>query len=102
MLKVSLIYKNNINNLISDSNKLYCFSEENPHLESDYQLMMSSCNEVISAEVPNELREIARSINNPEEFMNLTDEEALKRLRDGKDESSKMFALFRKHVVRFT
>ena len=56
--------------------------------------MMSSCNEVVSAEVPNELREISKSIKNQEEFMNLTDEEAVKRLRDGKDESSKKFALF--------
>ena len=78
-----------------------CFSEENPHLESDYQLMISSCNEVVSAEVPNELREIARSIKNPEKFMNLIDEEALKRLRDGKDEASKKFALFiKKHGHR--
>src|SRR5882757_7645371 len=56
--------------------------------------MMSSCNDVVSAEVPNELREIAINIKNAEEFMNLTDEEALKRLRDGKDEASKKFALF--------
>jgi hypothetical protein len=56
--------------------------------------MLSSCNEVVSAEVPNEIREIARSIENPEEFTKLTDEEAVKTLREGKTKASDKFKQF--------
>jgi len=60
MLKVRLILfiKNNLNQILIIYNS---FLEENPDLESDYQLMMSSCNDVVSATVPNELREISKS-----------------------------------------
>ena len=72
----------------------FFFSENNSHLESDYHLMLSSCNDVVSAEVPNELREIAAAIENPEEFKNLSDEEALKILRDGNNKASQKFKKF--------
>ena len=56
--------------------------------------MISSCNDVISAEVPNSLREIAKSINDKEHFRQLSDEEALKELRNGNDEASNKFNAF--------
>ena len=56
--------------------------------------MLSSCNDVISAEVPNSLRDIAKSIKNKERFRQLSDEEALKELTDGSDEASLKFRHF--------
>ena len=63
-------------------------------MEDDFNLMVSSCDDVISAEVPNNLREIAKSVKDKEGFKRLSDEEALKTLRDGKDEASKLFEKF--------
>ena len=56
--------------------------------------MISSCNDVISAEVPNSLRDIAKSIQDKVRFRQLTDEEALKELKHGRDEASKKFNAF--------
>lgn len=56
--------------------------------------MISSCNEVISAEVPNALREIAKSIKDKDQFRQLSDEKALKELKNGSDEASKKFKAF--------
>ena len=56
--------------------------------------MISSCSDVISAEVPNSLREIAKSIKDKDRFRQLSDEEALRDLRDGSDEASKKFKAF--------
>ncbi|XP_054166988.1 prodigiosin synthesizing transferase PigC-like [Oppia nitens] len=68
--------------------------KNNPNFESDFNLMISSCNEVISAEVPNHLREIAKSIKDKEQFKTLSDEEALKVLIEGSDSASKKFKDF--------
>ncbi|XP_054166949.1 putative phosphoenolpyruvate synthase [Oppia nitens] len=67
---------------------------DNPYLDSDFNLMISSCDNVISAEVPNSLREIAKAIKNKQQFRQLTDEEALQVLRNGNDEASKKFEKF--------
>ncbi len=55
---------------------------------------MSSCTDVISAEVPNTLRDIAKSIKNKKHFIQMSDEEALNTLREGTDEASQMFKQF--------
>ncbi|XP_054166948.1 prodigiosin synthesizing transferase PigC-like [Oppia nitens] len=68
--------------------------KDNPNIESDFNLLISSCNEVISAEVPNHLREIAKSIKDKEQFKTLSDEEALKVLQEGTDSASKSFKDF--------
>ena len=68
--------------------------ENNPHFEEDFNLMISSCNDVISAEVPNILREIAVCIKDKDRFRQLSDEEALKELRDGTGEASDKFRAF--------
>ena len=63
-------------------------------MEDDFNLMISSCDEVISAEVPNNLRDIAKAIKDKKQFIQLSDKEALKILRDGKDEASQKFHEF--------
>jgi hypothetical protein len=63
-------------------------------LESDFNLLISSCNEVISAEVPNNLREIAKSIRDKHSFKQMSDEKAMKTLMEGTDESSQKFKQF--------
>jgi hypothetical protein len=49
-------------------------------LESDFNLLVLSCNEVVSAQVPNSLREIAKSIADKEDFRRLSPEEATRQL----------------------
>jgi len=56
--------------------------------------MVSSCNDVISAEVPNSLRDIAKSIKDKQTFRQLSDKEALQVLYKGTDESSLKFKQF--------
>ncbi|KAJ6217397.1 hypothetical protein RDWZM_008554 [Blomia tropicalis] len=62
--------------------------------EHDHNLLMSHCNDVVSAEVPNLLRIVASQIEDKETFQNLSDQEALTILQDGKTEASKMFKTF--------
>ena len=63
--------------------------------------MISSCNDVVSAEVPNYLRDIAIRIKDKEKFNKLSDEEALNVLKNGSDEASKLFnELIDKHGHR--
>ena len=68
--------------------------ENNPNLEDDFNLLISSCEDIISAEVPNNLRDIAKAIENKKQFTQLSDEEALEMLREGKGEASQKFKLF--------
>jgi hypothetical protein len=49
---------------------------------------------VVSAEVPNKLRDIAKSIKNKETFKNMSDEEALRILINGSDDASQKFRQF--------
>ena len=63
-------------------------------MEDDFNLLISSCDEVISAEVPNNLRDIAKAIEDKKQFIQLSDEEALKALKYGTDESSQKFKQF--------
>ncbi|CAG2105449.1 unnamed protein product [Medioppia subpectinata] len=69
-------------------------SANSDNIESDYNLMISSATNVISAEVPNTLREIAKSIKDKQWFRQLSDEEALQVLQTGSDESSQQFRYF--------
>lgn len=66
----------------------------NPHFEEDFNLLISSCDEVISAEVPNSLRDIAKSIQNRDHFLSLTDKEAIEQLLSGSDEAALKFRHF--------
>ncbi|CAG2113679.1 unnamed protein product, partial [Medioppia subpectinata] len=68
--------------------------KDNPNLDSDFNLLISSCNDVISAEVPKILREIAKSIKDKQWFRQLSDEEALQVLTTGSDETSIKFRQF--------
>ncbi|CAG2171233.1 unnamed protein product [Oppiella nova] len=68
--------------------------KDNADLDADFNEMISSCNDVISAEVPNSLRDIAKSIKDKQTFKQLSDEEALQVLYKGTDESSVKFKQF--------
>ncbi|XP_054166950.1 uncharacterized phosphotransferase YvkC-like [Oppia nitens] len=70
--------------------------KNNPNLDSDFNLMIFSCDEVVSAEVPNILRDIAQTINNKQQFVQLSDNEALKMLSEGTDKASVKFKEFLK------
>ncbi|CAG2119091.1 unnamed protein product, partial [Medioppia subpectinata] len=69
-------------------------STNDSYMESDYNLMISSATNVISAEVPKMLSEIAKSIKDKQWFRQLSDEEALQVLTTGSDESSQKFRYF--------
>lgn len=58
---------------------------DNPDVYVDLAHVLSSCTEVVSAEVPNAVREVAKSIDNISTFRTLTDEQALDYLRSGKE-----------------
>jgi hypothetical protein len=49
---------------------------------------------VVSADVPNSLREIAKCIADKESFRRYSDEEALQSLKNGTDEASQKFQQF--------
>ncbi|CAG2119218.1 unnamed protein product, partial [Medioppia subpectinata] len=70
--------------------------QNNPNLDSDMNLLISSCDEVVSAEVPNRLRDIAVAIEDRQRFVRLSDEEALEELRRGTGEASRLFDQFLK------
>src|SRR5699024_9446511 len=64
-------------------------------LEYDLNLLLSHCNDVVSADVPKMLREIARTIPDRDRFKNLSDEDALDYLRStASGEVSRLFAKF--------
>ncbi|CAG2105451.1 unnamed protein product, partial [Medioppia subpectinata] len=69
-------------------------NNNNNDVEDDYNLMVSSATDVISAEVPKILAEIAKSIRDKQWFSQLSDEEALQVLQTGTDESSQKFRYF--------
>src|SRR5699024_8378062 len=48
-------------------------SADTSHVEEDLNLLMSSCNDVVSAEVPNMLRDIAKAIDDKASFVQLSD-----------------------------
>lgn len=65
-------------------------------LEYDLNLLLSHCNDVVSAEVPNMLREIAKAIPDRDRFKDLSDEDALAYLRSAT--SGEAFRLFAKFI----
>jgi len=69
-------------------------SDKDKDVYSDFALLLSSCNDVVSAEVPNALRDIAVSIENPENFCSQSPEQALDYLKNGNSESSQRFSKF--------
>lgn len=74
--------------------KLLKNSKDNSHVDSDFNLLMSHCNDVVSAEVPNSLRKIALAIEDKDKFVNFSDEEAAEYLKNDKNEPGKLFASF--------
>lgn len=67
--------------------------------EEDLNMLMSTCNDVVSAEVPNMLRDIARAIADKQKFTQLSDDEALSVLqgKSGNErEAATIFASFLK------
>ena len=63
-------------------------------MEYDFNHLISSCNEVVSAEVPDNLKDIAKSIADKDTFKQLSDAEALQLLKNGTDEASQKFRQF--------
>ena len=66
-------------------------------LDSDMNLILSHCNDVVSAEVPNMLRNIAQAVQNKESLAKLTDDEAVALLKNPSSSepiASKMFLEF--------
>jgi len=55
---------------------------------------MSECGSLVSADVPSALRQLAQSIEEPQKFRELSDEEALKYLQSGNTKSSENFKKF--------
>ncbi|CAG2111414.1 unnamed protein product, partial [Medioppia subpectinata] len=82
-------FKNSILKAVLESS-----TDNNNNVEDDYNLMISSATNVISAEVPKMLSEIAKSIKDKQWFRQLSDEEALQVLTTGSDESSQKFRYF--------
>lgn len=74
----------------------------NHDVYSDLAHLLSSCTQVVSAEVPDDVREVAESIKKPVEFGKMSDEEALAWLQSGQDldSSDKFKKLLRKHGHR--
>ena len=67
------------------------------YVESDFNLLMSHCNDVVSCEVPNTLKKIAKFIKNKDSFVQLTDEDALKTLQSklgNENDAAKLFIEF--------
>lgn len=67
--------------------------------EADLNMLMSTCNDVVSAEVPNMLRDIARAIVDKQKFAQLSDDEALALLQGkngNESEAATIFASFLK------
>ena len=62
-------------------------SDDDQATTDDINLLLSHCNDVVSAEIPVMLRNIAKAIENKDAFVNLSDNEALEVLRgkDGKE-----------------
>jgi pyruvate,water dikinase len=63
---------------------------------ADIATLLSSCNDVISAEVPNLLRDVAIAIQDKEGFRSMSDEEALDWLKRVDNEAGRIFRVILK------
>ena len=61
---------------------------------TDFSQLVSSASEVVSAQVPNLLGDIANSIEKPQKFKTMSDEKALKYLLYSETEASLKFKRF--------
>ena len=61
---------------------------------ADFAQLISNANQVVSAQVPNLLREIANSIEVPLRFRQMSDERALKYLLTSNTKASELFKSF--------
>jgi len=61
---------------------------------TDFAQLLSCANEVVSAEVPNSLRDIANAIQDGQQFRAMSDKKALKYLLSGDSEASNKFKQF--------
>ena len=55
---------------------------------------MSACGAIVSADIPSALRQLAQSIEEPQKFRELSDEEALNYLKSGHNKSGLNFREF--------
>lgn len=77
------------------------FAANNPDVYSDLAYLLSNCNQVVSAEVPNAVRDVAASIGDANKFRGLSDDEALEYLLNGDENTSFKFrSLLNKHGHR--
>ena len=60
----------------------------------DFAFLLSQCGQLVSADVPEELRRIAQTIKNPKQFKEMSDEKALEFLQNGNDKSCELFMSF--------
>lgn len=63
-------------------------------LDDDINLLISHCNDVVSAEIPNILKKVAQSIQNKESFAKLSDGDALELLKNVSSSESDAATLF--------
>lgn len=68
--------------------------DSDPHLFTDFAYLLSQCGQLVSADVPQELRVLAQNIKNPKEFNQMSDQKALESLQKGNDKSSQLFKSF--------
>lgn len=73
-----------------------------PDVYSDLAHLLSSCTQVVSADVPNDVLEVAISIKKPAEFRLMTDQDALAWLQSNQDTdtTAKFKLLLQKHGHR--
>lgn len=76
--------------------KLLKSAGDTSNVEHDRNMLMSHCNDVVSAEVPSMLRKIAKAIEDKATFAEMSDEEALQMLRSEKGNAAELFAEFTK------
>ncbi|CAG2105186.1 unnamed protein product [Medioppia subpectinata] len=74
--------------------KILSKEKNNPHLYNDFAYLMSSCGQLVSADVPSALRQLAQAIENPQEFRALSDEKALEYLKHNSNQSGQQFRAF--------
>lgn len=61
---------------------------------SDFAHMVTNAREIVSADVPQALQKLAASIDNPGEFVKMSDEDALKYLQESKTQAGRNFKDF--------
>lgn len=69
-------------------------TELTPTIFADFGRLLSVCNQVVSAEVPEQLKNIAKAIDDPEYFKSMSNEEACEWLLQQKTNCGRLFRQF--------